>query len=367
MLMELLSSHSDSHFAESSPFVVRELSVPTLPHFLLDSEHLIDMHPNPNEQGLPFQLRSYEHQNRLQDYHNEDESPSMTNSSSGTVAGPPWIVPQGYQGYGSANDATLPMSYSTSCKSRSADNIYSPYSAHQSHFYSTPAVPEMSHTLSYLPTNETFNLNAAETSPIMTRVTCSNQFAPPFMMQDHSAMKKEPLEVQQKYGSHNLPQNSPPLELASSFPSSNLGEIQHYPDVTTMLNSDSSIAAPMVETTFVDLKVCTVCGKRITRDMIRHMRTHQADKRFNCMFPRDTCDHKTGQFNRRYDFKKHLLNKHFDFVNPNVKKVHNLRDKLNDWGYCPCGRQYLSGDWLENHILTGDEFRKCPIMTGNNS
>lgn len=132
-----------------------------------------------------------------------------------------------------------------------------------------------------------------------------------------------------------------------------------YPDVTTLVNSNS-ISAPMVELKFVDHKVCSICSKRIARDMTRHMRIHQSEKRFNCLFPKEACRHKSGQFNRRYDFKKHLLNKHFVFDDPSIGRVHNLRDMLNDWGTCPCGRRFSSSDWLKNHILTEDRQERCP-------
>ncbi|KAF5210447.1 hypothetical protein E0198_003323 [Clavispora lusitaniae] len=152
------------------------------------------------------------------------------------------------------------------------------------------------------------------------------------------------------------------LEMPSIYQYESSYGVQQYPDVTTMVNSNSNIVAPMVETTFIDHKVCSICGRRITRDMTRHMRTHQLVKRFVCKFPKDSCRHRSGQFNRRYDFKKHLLNNHFVFDDQKVKKVHNLKGKLNDWGTCHCGQRFVSSDWLDNHILTKDPTLKCPIM-----
>ncbi|KAG7877313.1 hypothetical protein KL938_004069 [Ogataea parapolymorpha] len=43
---------------------------------------------------------------------------------------------------------------------------------------------------------------------------------------------------------------------------------------------------------------CPVCRKHITRDMSRHLRTHEPVSRFKCVYPREMCIHKTGQFNR---------------------------------------------------------------------
>lgn len=136
-------------------------------------------------------------------------------------------------------------------------------------------------------------------------------------------------------------------------------EVYRYPDVTTLVNSNSNYVPPLVELTFVDLMVCTVCGKRIARDMTRHMRTHQEVKRLVCLFPRKLCRHKLGKFNRLYELKKHLLNNHFVFDLAQVKRAYNLRDKLASWGSCACGRRFQLDDWLDNHILGGE---RCPLL-----
>ncbi|PVH17406.1 uncharacterized protein CXQ87_000291 [Candidozyma duobushaemuli] len=112
---------------------------------------------------------------------------------------------------------------------------------------------------------------------------------------------------------------------------SNMMGSSSYPDMTTMVNSDRNLSVPLVETTFVDPTKCSICGKKISRDMIRHMWTHQTEKRFKCVFPKGSCQHKSGSFNRRYDFKKHLLNKHFQYDDVSAKREHNLREKLTQW------------------------------------
>lgn len=370
MLMELIPTYSGPHYADSSNCFHRELFMPTLPNLLLDSECFFDMHPNTNEAGLPGSHDNHPIQLRQDGFDYEDDNEhtsSNPQSVTGTLAGSHWPV-QGIQSHSSSNDDALGISYDSPFKPFSTESIsHSSYSAHLTHYYNALVVPDISHSVTYLPLNDVASLTSTFASPIHGS---QHHFAPLMAHPDHGAVKKEtydePVHLRYPGNLPSLPQSTPnagPVELSTSYPGSTLGDVQRYPDMTTMVNSNAAIAAPMVETTFVDLKVCNVCGKRITRDMIRHMRTHQAHKRFNCMFPKDSCDHKSGQFNRRYDFKKHLLNKHFDFVNPSVKKVHNLRDKLNDWGYCPCGRQFLSSDWLENHILTDDETKKCPMMT----
>ncbi|CDK26090.1 unnamed protein product [Kuraishia capsulata CBS 1993] len=99
---------------------------------------------------------------------------------------------------------------------------------------------------------------------------------------------------------------------------------------------------------------CHICAKLIRRDMSRHLRIHNPISRFQCYLPRDRCNHKTGQFNRPYDFKKHMLNSHFQFDDSKVKKMHNLNDKLNKWGNCECGFRANGEVWLENHFLTNE-------------
>lgn len=106
--------------------------------------------------------------------------------------------------------------------------------------------------------------------------------------------------------------------------------------------------------------VCTVCDKYISRDLKRHMRTHNEIGRFQCVFPRSMCKHKTGYFNRPYDYKKHLLHLHFEFDDPKGKGAHTLTDKLPLTGACiACRGRFVAGDWLDNHILTNDSAKRC--------
>lgn len=122
---------------------------------------------------------------------------------------------------------------------------------------------------------------------------------------------------------------------------------------TTMVNLNPEYAAPVVDAVFVDPRLCTVCGRRILRDMARHMRTHQETPRFVCMFhTMGKCTHKLGRFNRPYDFKKHLLNRHFKFDDPKIKQMHNLSDKLDHFGECGCGFKGDGKRWLDDHMLT---------------
>ena len=111
---------------------------------------------------------------------------------------------------------------------------------------------------------------------------------------------------------------------------------------------------------------CKVCGKYFRRDLPRHLRTHSEVSRFMCPFPRDQCTHKRGQFNRHYDFKKHLLHGHFIFDDQKtVRSFRDLRSKLNHYGACLCGRRFLAFNWLEDHVLGGQQ--RCPLLAVNNN
>lgn len=106
---------------------------------------------------------------------------------------------------------------------------------------------------------------------------------------------------------------------------------------------------------------CQICGKYFRRDLPRHLRTHLEITRFECPFPREICPHKQGQFNRPYDFKKHLLHGHFIF--DDQKKVRSFRDlhqKLSYTGTCRCGLRFTAGEWLDKHVLAGDN--RCPFL-----
>ncbi|ANB14322.1 hypothetical protein AWJ20_5287 [Sugiyamaella lignohabitans] len=109
---------------------------------------------------------------------------------------------------------------------------------------------------------------------------------------------------------------------------------------------------------------CPECGKYFRRDLPRHLRTHQEIARFVCPFPRPHCPHKRGQFNRPYDFKKHLLHSHFVFDDQKmVRSFRDLKSKLGYEGTCACGVRYRAGDWLDQHVF-GSENR-CPYLSHN--
>lgn len=39
---------------------------------------------------------------------------------------------------------------------------------------------------------------------------------------------------------------------------------------------------------------CDICGRKVTRDFVRHRRTHDPVSRFKCVYPKECCNHKTG-------------------------------------------------------------------------
>ncbi|KAI5956773.1 hypothetical protein KGF54_000390 [Candida jiufengensis] len=191
---------------------------------------------------------------------------------------------------------------------------------------------------------------------------------PPFQPQLYQQLPKQSLLPHQQTESVSY-QSQPTLQqyqTSSLLPTrlqlpQNI-DLNQYPDMTTLINSNTHMILPQVESHFVDFKKCSICGKKITRDMSRHMRTHQFESRFNCKFPKNQCNHKSGKFNRPYDFKKHLLNRHFIFDDPSIKKLHNLNDKINHFGTCPCGMRFLANDWLNLHILTPDLNLRCTYI-----
>lgn len=109
--------------------------------------------------------------------------------------------------------------------------------------------------------------------------------------------------------------------------------------------------------------ICPICDKHISRDFTRHSRIHNEIGRFQCVFPRSTCSHKSGKFNRPYDYKKHLLNVHFSFDDPKARLAPNLKEKLSVRGHCnSCGQHFTGNDWLEEHVLNTDKNKRCPKL-----
>ncbi|KAI5968568.1 hypothetical protein CANMA_002313 [Candida margitis] len=113
---------------------------------------------------------------------------------------------------------------------------------------------------------------------------------------------------------------------------------------------------------------CPVCDKFISRDLTRHMRIHNEIGRFQCVYPREMCNHKTQNFNRPYDYKKHLLHSHFKFDDSRGKTAHTLGDKLPLSGECiACGARYLASEWLSEHVLTKNERQRCIYVDARTS
>lgn len=198
-------------------------------------------------------------------------------------------------------------------------------------------------------------------SPVPSLLSHDLDHSPRIIRQAHPAITVPPVSESKLVSDENQRGGfKSPLSEAPKLPLQR--SLGMYPDVTTMVNSDSTVVAPMVESTFVDHTICNICKKRFTRDMNRHQGIHQEHKRFNCVYPKDFCKHRTGLFNRRYDFKKHLLNKHFVFDSKSIKRTPSLKDKSKHWGTCTCGRRFQGQDWIDNHVLTQNEDEKCPHL-----
>lgn len=159
-----------------------------------------------------------------------------------------------------------------------------------------------------------------------------------------------------------------PMSTASTTP---LPQYQSSSAMTSLVPYSSAPPAPpasLVVDDDTDVPMekkyqCQICGKYFRRDLPRHVRTHQEEGRFTCPFSRDQCPHKRGQFNRPYDFKKHLLHGHFTFDDQKrVRSFRNLRSKLSFSGVCGCGKRFTASDWLEHHVLGGQD--RCPLLIG---
>lgn len=165
----------------------------------------------------------------------------------------------------------------------------------------------------------------------------------------------------------NSPSRSPALyKSISNQSNSSVASVNSFKDVTptpsnyTNTNTNSSTKKKK----FPKGSTCSICGKYISRDLSRHLRIHDEIGRFRCVFP-EYCSHKTGKFNRPYDYKKHLLHFHFVFDNKSGKTVNNLTEKLPLMGNCKhCNYRNTAQDWLENHVLTSSLDTKCKYVTG---
>lgn len=135
-----------------------------------------------------------------------------------------------------------------------------------------------------------------------------------------------------------------------------------YGETNSSFNASNDDSSSIVSVTGEKKKYqCQICGKYFKRDLPRHLRTHQEVARFVCPYPRDNCPHKRGQFNRPYDFKKHLLHGHFVFDDQKtVRSFRDLKSKLHHYGTCVCGLRFEAGQWLDQHVLGGDNL--CPYL-----
>ncbi|KAI5962988.1 uncharacterized protein KGF55_002780 [Candida pseudojiufengensis] len=132
---------------------------------------------------------------------------------------------------------------------------------------------------------------------------------------------------------------------------------------TTGTTSTSTSITPKTKKRVAKGAVCPVCDKYISRDLTRHMRIHNEIGRFQCVYPKHMCNHKTQNFNRPYDYKKHLLHSHFKFDDPKGKNANTLGDKLPIPGCCiACGSRYIANDWLNEHVLTKDLNKRCAYV-----
>lgn len=380
----VLLSYTNDYSAETSKCFPQDSLVPTLANIFLDLESFIEIHTSLIS-GHSLNSRNW-HQfdNTTPDGYRYEvehvEVPPIIGSATRSMiqSSTPFIgssMPQLKAIQNEQSQVQMMSTYQTTFKSYSLDPTYqgSAIVSQPEQFSKDEVIPEQP-CMPFLPQEESFGQKTLLSSSIqpVTQTKSGQQNINLQFPQSHepqNSIKQGHDDSVQAVSPHNINdlhmvrQRSPlanSIEMSRCFHNENRGDTQEYPDITTMINNNTSISAPLVETTFVDNRICSVCGTRITKDMKRHERTHQVNKRFSCKFPKGACKHRSGQFNRPYDFKKHLLNHHFLFDDTRIKKMQNLSDKLNHWGTCPCGQRFLSGDWLENHILTSHPSQQCP-------
>ncbi|CAK7917504.1 hypothetical protein CAAN3_21S00672 [[Candida] anglica] len=134
-----------------------------------------------------------------------------------------------------------------------------------------------------------------------------------------------------------------------------------YSDITTLINSNPDIILPKVESTFVNPRICPVCGKS-PNEMSRHMKIHDTCPRFTCKFPSGWCHYKYVNYKRKYEFKRHLLARHFKFDDIKMNSKMTVSTVLDHAGMCPCGIRSTARWWIDNHILVEDQSQKCTFF-----
>lgn len=154
-----------------------------------------------------------------------------------------------------------------------------------------------------------------------------------------------------------LPSVSPPIGVTGPQ------TLQAYPDITSYVNSNPHQPAPTVDSVFNDQVTCPICGRNNFKLLKRHIKIHENNPRFRCRFPKLICNFKTNTYNRPFDYKRHLTNKHLKFDDKKVKKLLSLTNKLEYPGTCPCGQKFIAKFWLSRHILTDNANERCPLFS----
>lgn len=156
-----------------------------------------------------------------------------------------------------------------------------------------------------------------------------------------------------------IPHSFPPtFSATNSFP----GLPQSYPDITSYINSNPNALLPAVESVFDDQTTCRICGRSNFMNLKRHLKIHGQIPKYICKFPKNICGYKNNSYIRLFDFKRHLINKHFRFKDKMVRKLITFTEKFEYPGECPCGYECIAQDWLNDHIMTEDELKRCPLF-----
>lgn len=184
---------------------------------------------------------------------------------------------------------------------------------------------------------------------ILTQATSTAQVLPNREIYGSQLQSQKPLPAS-KIPNYSIEE---PLQSYSNM------DHQSYTDITSYVNSNPKALAPEVIAYFDDQVTCRICGRSNFINLKRHLKIHEQSQKYKCRFPKSVCNYKTNSYNRSFDFKRHLINKHFILDDKKAKKLPSLSAKFHLRGKCPCGFETTVKEWLYNHILTENESDRC--------
>lgn len=189
------------------------------------------------------------------------------------------------------------------------------------------------------------------------------QYSPLMAPTNQTFMGVYPQQTAQVHYSPPAPPPAPPVVSQPPPPAPVTSTLEAYPDLTTYVNMNPNAQVPVVDLVFNDQTTCHICGRLNFMNLKRHLKIHETTPRFKCRFPKLVCNFKTNLYNRSFDFKRHLINKHFKFDVRQVRRITQLLEKMTHPGTCPCRWHGVGKEWLNERILVDEnDLRRCPLF-----